>query len=151
MVQHLDREPVWRRISAYERVQCVAIIPVLLAPLGLALFLTPDLRGHGTHEQLGLPPCATMRFLGIPCWFCGMTTAVVWFAHGEFVRAFAVQPAAVCFSLGLLGASMVAAGCAIRGVAPIARATFRTRRALTAMVAVVVASWVYKIVVSVLL
>lgn len=43
-----------------------------------AAFLTPSTSGHGTHTQLGLPPCGFLVFTGYPCPGCGLTTA---FAH----------------------------------------------------------------------
>lgn len=61
---------------------------------GLALYLKPDPAGHGTHTQLGLPPCPSMLFFGKPCPGCGMTTS---FAHT--VR-FEIGPA---FEANLLG------------------------------------------------
>jgi hypothetical protein len=43
--------------------------------LGTAALLTPDSRGHGTHEQLGLSPCTFATLAGRRCPACGMTTA----------------------------------------------------------------------------
>lgn len=40
--------------------------------LVLALFVTPDERGYGTHEKLGLPACVSMKVLGVPCPGCGV-------------------------------------------------------------------------------
>jgi hypothetical protein len=37
--------------------------------------LTPDPRGFGTHEQLGLTPCSFYRWTGRECPTCGATTA----------------------------------------------------------------------------
>lgn len=39
-----------------------------------AAFLTPDPAGHGTHQQLGLPPCGFLVITGYPCPGCGLTT-----------------------------------------------------------------------------
>jgi hypothetical protein len=67
----------------------------LAVALGLAvagLVLTPDGRGVGTHEQLGLPPCATMALWGIPCPGCGVTTSVALASHGCLLASLANQP-----------------------------------------------------------
>jgi hypothetical protein len=48
------------------------------AVLITAAFLTPNPEGHGTHTQLGLPPCGFLVFTSYPCPGCGLTTA---FSH----------------------------------------------------------------------
>jgi len=56
-------------------------------------YLTPDARGIGTHEQLGLPPCGFVEmFDGVPCPSCGYTTTFTLAAHGRPVDAFVNQP-----------------------------------------------------------
>jgi hypothetical protein len=52
--------------------------------LVLGTFATPDERGYGTHEQLGLPSCKSIEWLGIPCPGCGVTTSISLVAHGRF-------------------------------------------------------------------
>ncbi len=49
-----------------------------LAVLITAAILTPAAEGHGTHMQLGLPPCGFLVYTGYPCPGCGLTTS---FAH----------------------------------------------------------------------
>ncbi len=52
-----------------------------LTPLAVvitAAFLDPNPAGHGTHTQLGLPPCGFLVLTGFPCPGCGLTTC---FAH----------------------------------------------------------------------
>lgn len=44
----------------------------------VAASLTPDPAGHGTHMQLGMPPCGFLASTGLPCPGCGLTTC---FAH----------------------------------------------------------------------
>ena len=56
-------------------------IPLVLGTM--ALVLEPDARGHGTHEQLGLPACHARDWLGVPCPGCGVTTAVVYLGQGH--------------------------------------------------------------------
>lgn len=48
------------------------------AVLVTAMVVSPDPVGHGTHTQLGLPPCGFLLATGLPCPGCGLTTA---FAH----------------------------------------------------------------------
>lgn len=45
-------------------------------------------RGHGTHEQLGLPPCPSVMLLGRPCPGCGLTTSWTLTIQGRFAEAF---------------------------------------------------------------
>ena len=46
-----------------------------LAVLITAAMLTPSSAGHGTHTQLGLPPCGFLVYTGYPCPGCGLTTS----------------------------------------------------------------------------
>ncbi len=55
--------------------------------LALAWTLTPDERGFGTHQQLGLPPCSGRFLWGGACPSCGMTTSWCWLVRGNLVRA----------------------------------------------------------------
>ena len=57
----------------------------------VARTLTPDDRGHGTHEQLGLPPCTFYLVFHRPCPACGMTTAWAWLLRGSVGRALAAN------------------------------------------------------------
>lgn len=63
----------------------------VLTAIGLFLLkANPD--GHGTHTQLGLPPCPSVVFFDRPCPGCGMTTSWTSAIHGEVGRAFMVHP-----------------------------------------------------------
>ncbi len=72
----------------------------------------PDPSGHGTHTQLGLPPCGFLVATGYPCAGCGMTTAFAHMVRGQVLRAVAANPAGVAFfvaavlmvPLGVVGA-----------------------------------------------
>lgn len=44
-------------------------------------------RMHGTHRQLGLPPCILLATTGFPCPSCGMTTSISLVCHGDLVAA----------------------------------------------------------------
>lgn len=82
---------------------------VLAAPVAVATRLTPDARGWGTHEQLGMAPCSIRLWSGRPCPTCGMTTAWAYAVRGN-------AQAAVAANLGgalLLPATIVAAAWAL--------------------------------------
>jgi len=53
---------------------------------------TPDPRGYGTHELLGMQPCAWPAVHGIPCPTCGVTTAACWLVHLSPGKALVTQP-----------------------------------------------------------
>src|SRR5690348_8767324 len=54
--------------------------------------LSPDPSGHGTHQQLGLPPCPSVLLFNRPCPGCGLTTSWTATIHGHFAEAFAAHP-----------------------------------------------------------
>lgn len=56
------------------------------------LFLVPSPKGHGTHTQLGLPPCPSVLFYQRPCPGCGLTTSFTALIHGDFAAAFRAHP-----------------------------------------------------------
>ena len=72
---------------------------VLALPfVGLALLAalrfttTPDVRGHGTHEQFGFAPCSFRDWFGGPCPTCGVTTSASHLVHGDIVASWQTQP-----------------------------------------------------------
>ena len=58
-----------------------------LAGFGLAGRLSPDPRGYGTHQQLGLPGCTFQMLTQWPCPSCGGTTAFAHFVRGQWPSA----------------------------------------------------------------
>jgi Protein of unknown function (DUF2752) len=85
----------------------------LLAALLLASQLTPDPRGRGTHEQLGLPPCTFALLSGRPCPACGMTTSWALATHGRLWDAVCVHVTGTLLAFAALvvglGTTIVAA------------------------------------------
>ncbi len=59
--------------------------------LATARTLTPDPRGYGTHEQLGLSACGFARLTGCRCPTCGMTTSWSHAARGNASGALAAN------------------------------------------------------------
>jgi len=74
----LPSAPWSSRAALLSRVVWAVLFAVPTAVVVTAAMLTPSPAGHGTHTQLGLPPCGFLVFSGYPCPGCGLTTA---FAH----------------------------------------------------------------------
>jgi len=113
----------------------------------LALFLEPDPRGFGTHEQLGMAPCRTLEWAGVPCPGCGVTTSVSLLWHGELWSSFVNQPFG--FLLGVL-VPLLALGAIVqsfRGHDLYRDASaFSWGRWLLGLGSVMLVAWIYKII-----
>ncbi len=133
---------VWFR----RRLAPVSILLLTVPVLVVASLLEADASGVGTHESLGLPPCAMYRTAGVPCMTCGYTTAFTHAAHGRLVTAFMTQPAAAMLALVFAMLTIVAAWALIKGVslAPLARRLLRPLTAWSAG-AVFIVAWIYKV------
>lgn len=83
ITRHYDEAPV----GSTTRVTLLGIAIFLIMGFGVARCLSPDPKGYGTHQQLGLPPCASQWLFGYPCPGCGMTTCFSHFVRGEFAQA----------------------------------------------------------------
>lgn len=70
--------------------------------LTAAAWMSPDPRRHGSHEQLGLPPCGMVVTWGWPCPTCGMCTSFSLAIRGRWFASIAVQPAGFCLFLATL-------------------------------------------------
>ena len=108
-------EPDRSVLSGRRRLMAAVVGLALLCPMATAFFLVPDSRGHGTHEQLGLPPCTLVVLFGIRCPTCGSTTAFVHLARGRVIEAFAVNVAATLLALLLVPTGIWVCLSAIRG------------------------------------
>lgn len=113
--------------------------------LWLAASLTPDPDGHGTHTQLGLPPCGWVAAFGKPCFSCGMTTAFACAAEGDYSHSFNIHPFGAALAI-LAAATFWGAGhVALTGsnLAGLAAMAFRPRPLAIVGIAGL-ASWAYK-------
>jgi hypothetical protein len=90
----------------------LGIVAGSIAVLAVALAIEPDVRGHGTHTQLGLPPCGFLLLTGSPCPGCGLTTAFAHGIRGQWSMAASANPlglalffvVSACIPLGLAAA-----------------------------------------------
>ncbi len=74
------------------RVAWAIFFSVATAVVVTAATLTPSPLGHGTHTQLGLPPCGFLSFTGVPCPGCGLTTAFANMVRLDVVSAARANP-----------------------------------------------------------
>ncbi|MCC6783287.1 MAG: DUF2752 domain-containing protein [Planctomycetes bacterium] len=89
--------PLLDRLIALSVVATAIVCVVMLARI------QPDERGHGTHQQLGLPPCGWPQQHGIPCPTCGVTTAATLVVHLKPLHAIWTQPFGAALALAGVG------------------------------------------------
>jgi len=98
------------------RVTWFFLFAIPLAVMVTAAGLTPDPVGHGTHTQLGLPPCGFLVVTGLPCPGCGLTTCFSHMIRAEVVQAAAANPFGVPLFLVSFFTIPVAAFAFVRGL-----------------------------------
>ena len=81
-----------RSASVLERLLWVCLAAGGIAVLVVAAWIEPNPSGHGTHTQLGLPPCGFLALTGFPCPGCGLTTAFAYGVRGQWWLAGASNP-----------------------------------------------------------
>lgn len=103
-----DEVPVLEAIpvplSATVRGGLVGVALVLLLVFGIALWLNPyeadgSRRAHGTHMQMGLGECGFLKFTGVPCPSCGMTTSFALLVRGDLIGSFQANAAGTFLAL----------------------------------------------------
>ena len=111
-----------------------------------AAILTPDPRGRGTHEQLGLPPCTFAIVMGFRCPGCGMTTAWSHLARGRVGEAASTHLAGTLLGLMAMATSVWALACATVGERRIKWPSDRTWVFVAAVIAaLVLVEWVVRL------
>ncbi len=82
----------------------------------ISIFLTADPVGHGTHTQLGLPPCGFLVMTGLPCPGCGLTTCFTAMIHGDVAAAASANPFGIMLWLVSFSTMIVGAVGFVRGL-----------------------------------
>ncbi|MCA9305869.1 MAG: DUF2752 domain-containing protein [Phycisphaerales bacterium] len=118
------------------------------ALLGTAAWLSPSGAGHGTHTQLGMPPCGWVLAFDKPCPTCGMTTSFAHAAHGELWAAFVTQPFGALLALASAMVFWMGLHSAVTGSRALSSlGRLFLPRYVWIGVALLVAAWVYKLLV----
>ena len=113
--------------------------------LGLAAYMSPDSAGHGTHEQIGLPPCAWAMQFDAPCMTCGMTTAFSHAAEGDLLDSLLTQPMGMLLAVGTAVGFWFALYVALTGSrAGVMAGQLLRPKSLYVIAALAGAAWIYK-------
>jgi len=108
--------------------------------------LDPSPVGHGTHTQLGLPPCLWAAAADFPCPTCGITTAVAQAADGQLLDAARTQPFGLLVALAVSASTVAALHSAVFRSAVLARLcqSVVRPRVLVWVAAAALVAWGYK-------
>ncbi len=108
-------EPGPAKLSLRLRLFLAATGAALTALLAVAVVLRPSPLGHGTHQQLGLPPCTFEVLFHRRCPSCGMTTAWAHVVRGQWIRAARANMGGTLLALAAIVAAPWALVCAALG------------------------------------
>lgn len=134
------------RKPAVARTIAALILAACIALLAAAVWIQPDTRGLGSHQQFGMPPCASIVLFGIPCPTCGMTTAFAHTVRGELGSAFFVQPAGFMLALATIAAATLSLAALLTGkVWHVNWYRVPPTRVTIAVLLVVLGGWIFKI------
>jgi hypothetical protein len=86
-------------LTRTQRLLTVLLGTGILVVFGTALWLTPDPRGFGTHQQLRMPPCTFRLMTGVNCPHCGLTTSFSWFVRGQLYSSMKANPAGLILAI----------------------------------------------------
>jgi glycerol-3-phosphate acyltransferase PlsY len=103
----------------------------------------PMIMAHTGGQGL---PCPLRTLTGVPCPFCGLTTATVALTHGEWAVAAKTSPLAYLVAILAVGTAPVLVARAFGLVSPPRRASDLTRRRISKGAIVIVAlSWLFQL------
>ena len=115
-----------QRLSSGDRKAAAAFAALGFFAFAVASVITPyeesgEPLTHGSHTQVGLPPCAFYAATQYPCPGCGLTTSFALLVHGDLRNSLSANEAGAVVAT-LSGIALVyftvvsASGWALRGV-----------------------------------
>ena len=136
----------WQGVSGlqwWSEARLGALLTILGAATVLiaARLLTPDPTGYGTHEHMFLLPCVFHWVTGLPCPFCGMTTACALMARGEIAAAFGAHILGPPGYLAIWG-MLLAGGVGLVRNRPVLPRWLRGQRAGRVILLIILLGWV---------
>jgi hypothetical protein len=117
--------------------------------VALSFVVHPSPAGWGTHALLGLPPCMFHALIGLPCPFCGMTTAFAHMAHGQVAQAFACHVLGPVFFLGAWVVAAWSLWCLVRASCPVPGWAWQSR-VQTAGLVILAIGWAANVTLAIL-
>lgn len=102
-------------VAGWARWSHALLLIGVLVMFAIAWYLTPNPQGHGTHQQLGLPPCTIYYLTGRPCPSCGLTTSVSAIVHGQLRLAWRANPIGFLIVAIALGVALNSLYALLRG------------------------------------
>lgn len=132
--------------SSFSAVPYIVYIIFFIFITSISFSLYPSTDGHGTHRQLGLPPCGFLTVTGYPCPSCGLTTSFSYLVRGNWFDALRTQPFGLVLSIVIVLAAMTS----VVGVAkriPVTHIldSIAFERVQVIMLILFILSWLYKI------
>jgi hypothetical protein len=103
----------------------------------------PTIMAHTGGQGI---PCPLRALTGVPCPFCGLTTATVALAHGQWATAAGTSPLVCLVALMVAATAPVLAARAAGIASPPRTASDRTRRLIARTMSVIVAlNWLFEL------
>ncbi|MCA8943328.1 MAG: DUF2752 domain-containing protein [Planctomycetes bacterium] len=134
-----------RKVPWIDRSVAIAILASAVVTVWFLHRVTPDARGHGTHEQFGMLRCSWPEQYDAPCPTCGCTTAAAYVVHFSPWDAIVTQPFGALVAIVGLWFAGLALYCLIRGESLVERMSlWNFPRIFLLGVAAALAGWAYK-------
>lgn len=112
----------------------------------LSIELSPSPEGHGTHRQLGFPPCGFLTVTGYPCPSCGLTTSFSYLVRGHGIKSLQTQPFGAVLFVTMIAIGIIALVGLVKKIpASVFMESILFERIQALLLVLFLLSWIYKI------